>query len=436
MVSAVERTQPQSMRRFLVIWSGQVFSWLGSELVQFALVWWLTKRTGSATVLALSTMVAVLPKVFIGPFAGAFVDRWNRRIVMVVSDGTIALATVLLTVLYRFGSAQIWHVYVLMFVRSVGGLLHWPAMSASTSLMVPEKYLARVAGLNQTLYGVIRIAGPPLGALLLELLPMQGVLAIDVGTAAIAIAPLLFIPVPQPVGRREAESANVRAPFVASVLSDMGDGMRFIWRWTGLRILLGIVMLLNILCWPMTSLTPILITSHFGGGAFELGWFESASGIGAILGGLVLSTWGGFKRRIVSMLVALILLGIGVTAIGLTPADAFLLAVGAWFVVGFASSSFNSISLAVLQAIVPAGMQGRVFTMQLSVATAMAPLGLAIAGPASDALGPQIWFLVTGVALTAAGAGGVFASPLMRIEDGVSPDDPALDDEGLDGERD
>jgi hypothetical protein len=158
--------------------------------------------------------------------------------------------------------------------------------------MVPEEHLARIGGLNQTLYGVIRIAAPPLGALLLELLPMQGVLAVDVGTAVVAIAPLFFIQVPQPADWGEAESTNGRASFVASVLADVGDGLRFIWGWVGLRVLLGIVMLLNILCWPAGSLTPILVTDHFGGGAFELGWLESAGGVGAILGGLVLSVGG------------------------------------------------------------------------------------------------------------------------------------------------
>ena len=147
---------------FFAIWAGQAFSLIGSGLVQFALVWWLTSTTGSATVLATGTLVAILPGVVLGPFAGALVDRWNRRIVMMAADGFIALATLGLAVLYALGAMQIWHVYVIMFLRSLGGASHWPAMQASTSLMVPEEHLARVAGLNQTMQGALNIVAPPI----------------------------------------------------------------------------------------------------------------------------------------------------------------------------------------------------------------------------------------------------------------------------------
>ncbi len=120
------------MTPFFVIWTGQVFSLLGSQLVQFALVWHLTRTTGSATVLAFAMMMAILPQVLISPLAGALVDRWNRRVVMIVADGSIALVTLLLAVLFATGAAQIWHIYAVMFIRATGGAFHWPAMQAST----------------------------------------------------------------------------------------------------------------------------------------------------------------------------------------------------------------------------------------------------------------------------------------------------------------
>ena len=159
---------PKSLRAFFTIWTGQAFSLLGSNLVQFALVWWLTSSTGSATVLATATMVAILPGIVIGPFAGTLVDRWSRRWVMVVADGVIALTTLWAALLAWNGLLQPWHVYVIMFIRATAGGFHWPAMQASTSLMVPERLLSRVAGLNQTLYGLMQIAAPALGALLLS----------------------------------------------------------------------------------------------------------------------------------------------------------------------------------------------------------------------------------------------------------------------------
>ncbi|MCK4977843.1 MAG: MFS transporter, partial [Anaerolineales bacterium] len=165
---------------FFTIWTGQAFSLLGSQLVQFALIWWLTKTTGSATVLATASLVGLLPQVLLGPIAGTFVDRWSRRVTMIIADGIIALATVLLAYLFWSGVVQIWHVYLLMFVRSMAGSFHWPAMQASTSLMVPKEHFSRIQGLNQILNGGMNIISAPLGALLLEVLSIQGVLSIDV----------------------------------------------------------------------------------------------------------------------------------------------------------------------------------------------------------------------------------------------------------------
>ncbi|MFN2166614.1 MAG: MFS transporter, partial [Anaerolineae bacterium] len=243
-----EQTNPTnsvSMRAFSTIWTGQVFSLLGSELVQFALVWWLTITTGSATTLALATMMAVLPRVLVGPFAGALVDRWNRRRVMMVADGLSALVVVGLAALFAFDAVQVWHIYVAMFIRAACGAFHWPAMQASTTLMVPEEHLARIAGLNQALQGLGAIVAPPLGALLLEVLPVQGVLAIDVLTAMLAIAPLVFIHIPQP--RQSVPKEQAARP---SIGADLREALHFLRDWPGILMIIGIAMLVNLLIFP------------------------------------------------------------------------------------------------------------------------------------------------------------------------------------------
>ncbi|MGD9676594.1 MAG: MFS transporter, partial [Candidatus Bipolaricaulia bacterium] len=209
---------------FLAIWAGQAFSLFGSHLVQFALVWWLTQTTGSATVLAGATIVALLPQILVAPMAGALVDRWNRRWVMVFADGGIAFATLALAALFATGAARVWHVYVALLVRAVGGAFHWPAMQAATAIMVPERHLARVGGLNQSLFGLASIVSPPAGALLLSVLPMHGVLAIDVATALFAIPPLLVFRIPRP---SRDPSASART----SVFADFRAGLRFVLGW-------------------------------------------------------------------------------------------------------------------------------------------------------------------------------------------------------------
>jgi len=401
------------LSRFFIIFAGQSFSLFGSQIVQFALVWWLTKTSGSASVLAFASIMAILPQVFLGPFAGALVDRWNRRLVMIVADGLIALAVVVLAVLYALNAVQIWHIYALTLARAVGGAFHWPAMLASTTMMVPKNHLSRVAGLNQSLQGLSNIAAPPIGALLIEVLPMQSILAIDVGTAMLAIGPLLFLDVPQPCREVTGESRP-------SVLGDLREGMRYMWRWRGGLFLPVAAMIINLLATPASVLTPLLVTRHFNGGVLEFALLQSTFGVGMVFGGLMLGVWGGFKRRIVTAMVGLIISGFSDIVTGLVPQDAFLVALGARFVSAFMMPIVNGSAFALMQTIVPAGMQGRVFTLVASGSSAMSPLGLAIAGPVADAVGIQIWFIIGGAAMSAMGTVAFFVPSIMEIESKIA----------------
>jgi DHA3 family macrolide efflux protein-like MFS transporter len=407
---AEESIQVKSMTRFAIVFIGQAFSLFGSRLVQFALVWWLTMESGSASVLAFASIMAILPQVLLGPFAGTLVDRWNRRTILMVSDGVIALAVVVLALLFAQGSVQVWHIYVLMAVRSLGGAFQWPAMQASTSLMVPEEHLSRISGLNQSLQGLANIVAPPLGALLLELIPIQNILVIDVSTAILAIGPLFFISIPQP--RREV-SAESRP----SVLVDLKEGFRFVWGWKGLMMIVGMALVINLLTSPAFSLLPILVTNHYNGGAIELAWFQSANGVGMITGGILLGVWGGFKSRIRTAMSAMIIMGGGLLIFSFLPGDAFLLGVGLLFVFGTMNSIANASFFALLQATVPADIQGRVFTMMMSLIMSMTPVGLALAGPVADLLGLRIWYTMAGVVMMIMSVGALFVPTIRRLEE-------------------
>ncbi|OIO89806.1 MAG: MFS transporter [Anaerolineae bacterium CG2_30_64_16] len=396
---------------FFTIWTAQTFSLLGSSLVQFALVWWLTKTTGSATVLATSTLVAILPQIFVGPFAGTLVDRWNRRIVMIVADGMIALVTLGLACLYMVGAMQVWHVYAIMLLRAVGGGFHWPAMQASTSLMVPEKHLTRVAGANQTLNGAMNIISPPLGALLMGVLPLHNILLIDVGTAALAIAPLLFIHIPQP--ERSAADGVTRP---TSVWADLVAGLRYIRAWPGMMGILVVAMLVNFVINPALSLMPILVTKHFGGGVVQLGWMESAWGVGVVIGGLLLSAWGGFRRRVVTSLTGVVLLGLGSLLLGLLPAHAFNPALASLFLLGFTMPMIDGPFFALMQSRVTPEMQGRVLSLVGSAAKAMLPLSLIVAGPLADAVGVRAWYVAGGATCALIGGAAFMVPAIMHIE--------------------
>jgi DHA3 family macrolide efflux protein-like MFS transporter len=338
--------QPKWGVPFFTIWIGQALSLIGSGLGGFALVWWLTEKTGSATVLATATLVNLLPGVILGPFAGALVDRWNRRVVMLVADSLIALFSAWLALLFWMEGIQVWHVYVIMFVRALGGAFHWPAMQASTSLMVPKDQLSRVAGMNQTLHGVLNIVSPPLGAFLMTVLPLHSIMAIDVATAAFAIAPLFFVHIPQPERREAAVSDDAARP---SLWTDVKEGFLYVWHWQGVFIALIIATMLNLLINPGMSLLPILVTRHFRGAAMQLAWLNSAWGVGVILGGLTLSVWGGFKRKVVTSILGLFGMGLGFLVVGLTPANAFWLAWGGLLFAGFMNPIANGPFFALLQ---------------------------------------------------------------------------------------
>ena len=400
--------------KFFVIWSGQSFSLVGSAIVQFALVWWLTQKTGSATILATASLVALLPQIVLGPFAGALVDRWNRRLIMIVADASIAAATGVLIFLFATGVVQVWHVYIILLLRSLGGAFHSPAMSSSTSLMVPNIHLARVAGMNQTLQGIISIFAPPLGALLIGLLPTEKVLAVDIGTAALAVIPLFFISIPQPP--RQVAQANGSMQ-KTSYWHDLKEGFVYVAKWPGLLGLILLAMALNFLLSPSSSLLPLLVKKAFNGGAQELAWVESFFGAGAILAGLALSAWGGFKRRIVTSFCGIIGIGIGVILTGLAPANIFWLLLAANFVLGFAQVFANGPLSAIFQSTVAADMQGRVFSLIGAGATAMMPLSLLIAGPVSDWLGVRTWYIFGGILCILMTVVAFFIPVIMNIEE-------------------
>ena len=403
--------------RFFSIWTGQAFSLLGSALVQFALIWWLTKTTGSATVLATASLVGLLPQVILGPFIGALVDRWNRRWTMIVADGLIALATLLMVGLFWTGAIEIWHIYGLLFFRSAASGFHWPAMQASTSLMVPKEHLSRVQGINQTLQGLLNIGAAPLGALLLSVLPMQGVLSIDIFTALLAILPLFFIAIPQPQRVLAAtESANQ-----PTYWQDLRAGFRYVSAWPGLVLILLMATVINLLSTPAFALLPLLVIKHFGGEAIQLAGLESAFGIGMLTGGLILSVWGGFRRRVLTSMLGLMFLGVGMIGLGLTPASLFILAIAMMFVIGVGSPITNGPLFAVVQDVVAPEMQGRVLSLIGSMATAMTPLGLIIAGPLADRLGVQSWFIIGGIATILMGVSGLFIPAIMNLEQGRKP---------------
>jgi MFS transporter, DHA3 family, macrolide efflux protein len=403
------------MGAFFTIWTGQQLSIIGSRAAQFALVWWLTLETGSATVLATASLVALAPQILLGPFVGALVDRWDRRVVMMVADSFVALVALWLAYLFWSETLQLWHVYIVMLARSFGETFHGPAMSASTTLMVPSRHYARISGLNQTIYGLLNIVGAPLGALLLSIMPLHAVMLVDVGTAAFAVVPLCFIRVPQP------ERTHVAAIKERSFLCNARDGLQFVLHWPGMLMLVAAASIVKIVLMPAFSLMPLLVKDHFRGTAADYSMFSVAVGLGMLLGGLVLSAWGGFRKKVYTTLLGMVGLGAGALALGLTPGHLFWLGAGGVFVIGFTISLVDAPISAIMQATVPPEMQGRVFGLLGSLFSLTTPIGLAIAGPIGDAMGVPFLFRCAGALCIVIAAASFFIPAFRTMEEHSYP---------------
>jgi DHA3 family macrolide efflux protein-like MFS transporter len=397
----------KQMHPFHVIFIGQAFSLFGSRLVQFALVWYLTSQTGSAQVLTTASIVAIIPQVVIAPFAGVLVDRWNRRRVMMVSDSIIAATVLILGILFTFTRVEIWHIYTVMLVRSMGAAFQWPAMQASTSMMVPKYHLSRIAGLNQSLQGLVAIVAPPTGALLLEVLPIQFVLAADVITAFLAVGPLFFIFIPQP------KIGDVTA---RGILTDMREGFIWLWERKPIVMIMGIGLMINLVTNPAFTLLPLLVITYFKGGVLELAWVQSANGLGMILGGVTLGIWGGFKSKGKTAFSALLVGSLGILGFSQTPSNMFMLAIAFIFVFGFMNAIGNSSFFSVLQTLIPHEIQGRVFTIVIASTIAVSPIGLIIAGPISEIMGIRFWFGIAGVTIMIGSLMGFLIPGLKDLE--------------------
>lgn len=393
--------------RYYTLWAGQALSLLGSQLVQFAIIWYLTTTTNSATTLAFASMMGLLPQVLLSPFIGTWVDRGNRKFIMIAADSTVAVTTVALAALFAFGVVQTWHIYLALLVRAVAGGFHEFAFGASAVMLVPKDQLARVQGFNQALYGGLNIISAPLGALLLSILPMQGILAIDVSTALLAVTILFFIAIPQP-------ERNEQAPL--TFWQDFTAGFRYIITWRGLVILLSLVMVINFFFTATEPLTPLLITNHFRGDAEQLALWLSLFSVGTVAGGLILGAWGGFKRKIVTAQVGLILSGLCTIVIGVVSKDQFLVGLVANSMVGLLLPIVNGSFGATLQATIVPEMQGRVFAFIRSAAMLVSPLALVVAGPVADLIGIQSWFVGAGISCAALGAVALFSSDVMSME--------------------
>ncbi len=368
----MESSRRNGIGSFLLIWVGQALSLLGSAMTGFGVSVWAWEETGLATALALAGFFFAGATMVASPFAGALVDRWNRKLVMIVSDAAAALSTGFLLVLYATGNLQIWHLFVANAFNGAFQALQWPAYSAAITMLVPKKHYARSSAMISMAEAGAGILAPILAAGLLQFVGLAGIMLLDLATMGLAIGVLFLVHIPEP----EATTAGREGQ--GSFWQESAYGFRYIFKRPSLLGLQLVFFAGNMLsAFGMTALLP-MVMSLTGNDRIVLGSVESVAGFGMLAGSLVLSVWGGFKRRVHGVFLGWALSSLLFAAIGFTRAPV------AWAVLAFAamfvSPVINASNQAIWQAKVAPDVQGRVFSVRRLIAQVAGPPAMIVAG--------------------------------------------------------
>lgn len=362
------------MKTFIIIWTGQFVSLIGTGLTYFALGVWVFLETGSVTPLALVALFATIPHLVIAPFVGVLVDRWDRRKAMIFSDSGAALCTAAIAVLLYTDNLEIWHIYITTLVSSGFSTFQWPAYSAATTLLVPKRHLARVAGMVQTGRSASHIVAPIIAGVLIMTIQIWGIIVIDFATFLFALGTLLVIRIPRPETTAEGRAGT------GSFLREAAFGWSYIRARPGLLALLMFFAGVN-LSWSSLGVLFIPMVLSFASPAV-LGTLQSAGGVGMLIGGLFLSAWGGPKRRVYGVLGFGLLGGAATIFLGVQP-NALIIA-AAHFASFFALPILNGCSQAIWQVKTAPDVQGRVFSVRRAIAWSTSPISYLLVGPLAD----------------------------------------------------
>ncbi len=427
--------QPSGMRGFVVVWLGQVVSMLGTGMTNFALSFWIFQQTGEATALTWAIFFFMAPSVLFSPVAGAIVDRANRKMVMIVSDLLAGIATIFLLSLLAADSLQIWHIYVANLLAGAANAFQFPAYSAAVTMMLPKAQYGRAAGMLSLAGSASGILAPAFAGALLAPVGLVGIMSIDVATFLFAILALFVVHIPQPEETPEGRTGQ------GTLLQESGYGFRYIFERPSLLGLQMVFFFINFLAMFGFAVMVPMILARTGNDEIALASVQSVGAIGGVLGGLLLSTWGGPRRKVNGVLLGMIAVSIFSQALMGVGQTVFIWATAS-FMGQFIIPILNGSNQAIWQAKVAPDVQGRVFAVRRLIAQITAPVATALAGPLADnvfepamqpggALAPlfgwlvgtgvgagmALMFVVTGLIGVAVGLSGYLFPAIRNAED-------------------
>jgi DHA3 family macrolide efflux protein-like MFS transporter len=392
---------------YLFIWAGQFVSMLTSYAVQFAIVIWLSLEYQSAEVLAYAGIAGMLPQALIGPFAGVYIDRINRKSIMILSDTFIAVCAIVLILIFKSETVNLVWIYIMLGLRSVGNAFHAPALQAVAPLIVPRKELLRVAGINQMLHSVCSIGGPAIGTLAIIYIPISDVLYLDLIGAILAISSLMMVRIPQVVSATKSTVRTISTEFLEGILSISEN--------RGLSYFFLYAMALSFVIMPAAILFPLLTTEHYAGGKWEMGLIEIVWGGGMLIGGIVLGVFKVGISKVVLVNSMYILLGLTLFLSGIFPTEWFIGFILATVIGGIGLSVYYACFTAIVQIEVKPEMLGRVFSLYYSLAVLPSIIGLLFTGQIAGNVGVNNTFVISGCLAITVGFLSFSSPKLMQL---------------------
>lgn len=377
-------------KNIILFLSSQTISLFGSSLVQYAIFWYITLHTQSGVMMTIYIVCGFVPAFLLSPFAGVWADRYNRKLLIILSDGLIAIATLLLAILFLIGYEEMWLLLVMSAIRAIGTGVQTPAVTAILPQIVPEDKLTKVNGTNSSIQAIVMLVSPMVSAALLTTTSLEIIFFIDVITAAITIffmVTFLHIPV----------HAKALQKQTISYFSDMQQGVAYIKNHPFLTKFFLFFTVFFILVSPAAFLTPLQVTRSFGDDFWRLTAVEITYSSGMILSGALMAAWGGFKNKIHTMTLASLVIGACTFALGVIPV--FWIYLFFMTLTGVAMPIFNTPSTVLLQEKIEEEFQGRVFGILGMISTSMMPLGMLVFGPLADMIKIEWLLIVTGILL-------------------------------------
>ncbi len=393
-------------RKATLFLSGQAVSLFGSALVQYAIVWYITLSTQSGSMMTISALAAFLPQVLISLFAGVWADRYNRKFIIIAADILISVPTFILAILFLLGYKELWLLFLITGIRSIGSGLQTPAVSALIPQIVPPDKLARINGINGSIQSMTMLLSPAASGALLSLSTIESTFFVDVVTAIIAVSIMLALDIPIHKG--------AAAKHDQSQIEDLKAGIRYAGQHVFVRSLLVFYAICFLLITPVAFLTPLMIARTFGEEVWRLTANEMVYFIGSSLGGAVFAIWGGFKNRVYTFALACALFGVFTVALGLS--NTFLTYLLFMGLAGLGMPFFNNPVMVLLQEKVDPDMLGRVFSMIQIVGSTALPLGMLGFGPLANVVSVEDLLIITGVLLALLGVSLFYNKGLRSVE--------------------